>query len=255
MGDITEYCEVCGEPKEGLVDNPFGGSFRVRIMCRCDRERAEREESDRARREDDADLERRIRHAFIADSQRSMTFDADDGRYPSEAMETAKAYADKLAHGSIDFGLLMFGPPDSGKTFMSCCIANEALKAGMSVYMRSMPWIIGKMDDRSSREQVRDDMDRCGLLIIDDLGAERSTSYAQELVYGVIDARYQQRRPMVVSTNLTRQELANPDDMESRRIYSRLLEMCLPVEVDTGRKRSTRERYDAMRKTLGIKQR
>ena len=119
----------------------------------------------------------------------------------------------------------------------------------MRVLMRSMPWVLSRRYGEVA--DTIETLARAELLVLDDLGAERETDYGREIVYSVIDARYQSRRPTVISTNLTRTELAAPDDMACRRTYSRVLEMCLPLEVDTGRRRSTRERYADMAKEFG----
>ena len=66
------------------------------------------------------------------------------------------------------------------------------------------------------------------LLIIDDFGMERGTEYGLEQVYNVIDSRYRSRKPLIVTTNLTLEELQHPEDTAHARIYDRLLEMCSP---------------------------
>lgn len=70
------------------------------------------------------------------------------------------------------------------------------------------------------------------LLIIDDLGAERSSEYALENVFSVIDRRYRSRRPLIVTTNLPLPRIKTETDIEKRRIYDRILEMCIPLKVD-----------------------
>ena len=50
-----------------------------------------------------------------------------------------------------------------------------------------------------------------------------------EQVYSVIDSRYRSRRPLIVTTNLTLQQIQNPTDTAYARIYDRLLEMCAPI--------------------------
>ena len=75
------------------------------------------------------------------------------------------------------------------------------------------------------------------LLIIDDLGIERSTEYAKEQVYAVIDERYKANLPLIITTNLTIGEIRNPDNVADARIYSRVLEMCTPVQVGGGDRR------------------
>ena len=67
------------------------------------------------------------------------------------------------------------------------------------------------------------------LLIIDDLGVERDTSYALETVYLVIDERYKSGQPFIITTNLSLEELCNPADLEHGRIYDRIMERCVPV--------------------------
>ena len=50
-----------------------------------------------------------------------------------------------------------------------------------------------------------------------------------EQVYNVIDSRYQSRKPLIATTNLTLEELQHPEDTTHARIYDRLLEMCSPL--------------------------
>ncbi len=67
------------------------------------------------------------------------------------------------------------------------------------------------------------------MLIIDDFGMERSTEYGLEQVYNVIDSRYHSKKPLIVTTNLTLEQMQRPEDTPHARIYDRLLEMCAPV--------------------------
>ena len=55
-----------------------------------------------------------------------------------------------------------------------------------------------------------------------------------EQVYSVIDSRYRSRKPLIVTTNLTLQQIQNPTDTAYARIYDRLLEMCAPVRFTGG---------------------
>ncbi len=67
------------------------------------------------------------------------------------------------------------------------------------------------------------------LLILDDFGMERGTEYGLEQVYSVIDSRYRSDKPLIATTNLTLEELQNPQDTPHARIYDRLTYMCAPV--------------------------
>lgn len=247
--DGLMVCDRCGTPRQVRLTDPDGRERLMPCMCRCmveEQEREEREAEESKRKRVEA---ARVRLAFPSERMREMTFAADDGRFGRPQTAQARAYSNRFVerHGEIPYGLLMFGAPDSGKTFLSCCIANAVLDAGYSVLMRSMPQLLQTRD-----QDMLDLMMRVDLLVLDDLGAERNTSYGQEYVYAVVDGRYAARKPMIVSTNLTREELAAPSDVMSARIYGRVLEACLPMEVNTGRRRATAERYAAMRADLGL---
>ena len=242
-------CDRCGTPRQVRLTDPMGAERVMPCMCEC----MEREEEEMRREEEETKRRRetaaRVRVAFPTERMREMTFSADDGRFGRQQTAQVRAYSNRFVerHGEIPYGLLMFGAPDSGKTFLSCCIANAVLDAGYSVLMRSMPQLLQTRD-----QDMLERMMRVDLLVLDDLGAERNTSYGQEYVYAVVDGRYSARKPMIVSTNLTREELAAPGDVMSARIYGRVLEACLPMEVNTGRRRATAERYAAMRADLGL---
>lgn len=70
-----------------------------------------------------------------------------------------------------------------------------------------------------------------GLLIIDDLGAERSTEYAVENVFNVIDRRYRTGKPLIITTNLHIDTMRNETSIDKKRIYDRVFEMCAPVQM------------------------
>ena len=69
------------------------------------------------------------------------------------------------------------------------------------------------------------------LLVIDDLGVESQTDYALEIIFSVIDGRYKNGQPLIITTNLTLEQLENPAKVEQSRIYDRILEMCFPIKV------------------------
>ena len=74
-----------------------------------------------------------------------------------------------------------------------------------------------------------DSIGRYDLLILDDLGVERNTSYATEQMFQVVDRRYRSCKPLIVTTNLTLEQMKNPPDLEHSRIYGRILEHCAPI--------------------------
>ena len=93
---------------------------------------------------------------------------------------------------------------------------------------------------------------RYSLLIIDDLGIERNTEYAKEQVYNIIDERYKAKLPLIVTTNLTLDELKDSKELAYRRIYDRVLSMCVPVSFhgESHRKQEHMNRTQKMMKEI-----
>ena len=80
-------------------------------------------------------------------------------------------------------------------------------------------------------------------MILDDLGMEHSSEFAISQMFNIVDGRYRTGKPMIVTTNLTLQELKNPPDLAHARIYDRrLLEMCTPIRINGQNIRQMREK-------------
>ena len=131
-------------------------------------------------------------------------------------------------------GLLLWGSVGTGKSFFAGCIANALLAQGVPVLMTNFAKILGAVTGMYGMERQRflSSLNTYSLLILDDLGAERNSEYALEQLFGVVDSRYQSRKPMIVTTNLTLEELKHPSDLAHERIYDRLLERCVPVKMN-----------------------
>ena len=97
-------------------------------------------------------------------------------------------------------------------------------------------------------------MGRYALLIIDDLGAERKSEYMQEIIFNIIDSRCRSGKPMIITTNLSGDEIKNPDNTGYARIYDRLLGCCFPQEISgpSRRKKELRDSFGDMRAILGL---
>ena len=105
----------------------------------------------------------------------------------------------------------------------------------------------------SGRNEVMDKLCRYPLLIIDDFGMERGTEYALEQIYNIVDSRYRSRKPLIVTTNLTLDEIRHPQDTAHARIYDRLLEMCVPVSCigSSLRKENAQEKLERLKILIG----
>jgi DNA replication protein DnaC len=120
------------------------------------------------------------------------------------------------------------GVVGSGKTHLAYAVAAEWARARRPVYVSNVPDLLDSLrrgfDDDTYTERLRTLM-RVDLLVLDDLGTESATPFAVEKLYQIIDARYRERLPMVVTTN----RLLAEDHALPPRIVSRLLDRELSV--------------------------
>ena len=118
--------------------------------------------------------------------------------------------------------------------FSQGCIANALLDKGIPVLMTNFSRILNTLTGMYSddRNQFIDSFNKYSLLIIDDLGIERSSEFALEQVFNVIDSRYRSKKPLIVTTNLTLDELKHSKDLARARIYDRVLERCVPLKIN-----------------------
>ena len=103
----------------------------------------------------------------------------------------------------------------------------SVLFVGMSDVVNRMQGNFGTGRDYYMKSLVHPD-----LLILDDLGAERNTSFGKERVFDVVDKRLLTGKPMIVTTNIPLSVMKQAVDLDDRRIYDRILEVCVPIMFD-----------------------
>lgn len=226
------YCGKCHTPKQCRV-TILGQERTPHCPCKCKQERKEAEEEER-RKVEIALLAKKLRsEAFPEEEMQRWRFENDDrdNEQLSMVMQKYAELFDDIRQAPIN-GLVLFGPTGTGKSFIAACVGNELIDRGISVIMTNFDRIRNKVQESfEGRQAYLDKLNSSQLLIIDDLGAESSSEFMQELVFSVIDSRANSGRPMIVTTNLTAEELKSPADGKKKRVYSRLLGMCQPVQV------------------------
>ena len=183
----------------------------------------------------------------------SWTFEKDNGKNP--VMKKARDYIEKWSDAlSSNTGLVLWGDVGTGKTFFAACIANALVEQNVSVKMTNFSTILNDLFAESDKTKYLNRLNDHSLLIIDDLGIERGTEYALEQVYNVIDTRYKSGKPLIITTNLTLDELKAPVDIPHKRIYDRVLGMCVPVMFNgvNFRKEEAAAKMEAAKKLFGM---
>lgn len=250
-GDYTDpetgllVCSVCGEPKQIRVEL-LGMVQTVPCDCRCIQEEKDRQREEQARRDAEYRAARRLTECFRDDMRKAgCTFDSDDQRNAKLARQV-RGYARQFEKFKQEGrGLLFLGPTGTGKTFYACCIANALIDAGYSAIVTNFAQIANDLQGTFDKAQVHNRLLRADLLVLDDLAAERDTSFMQEIVFQVVEERSAAKKPLIVTSNVSTQEFMNPGDLARRRVFSRLKEVCIPIAV-TGADR----REEQMRKRV-----
>jgi DNA replication protein DnaC len=149
---------------------------------------------------------------------------------PTATVQVVRAYvrnlAQRLGEGR---GLWFYGDVGTGKTTLAMLVSKTALEAGRSVAIYSLPRLLAEIRDtyeEGSRHSYTDLLDRLAevdLLHVDDVGTEKTSPWVLEQLYAIVNARYEEQRSIILTTNLDREALA---EQINPRTVSRLEEMC-----------------------------
>lgn len=247
-------CGKCHTRKEIEVILPWG-KIRPFCLCKCETERRDKENAEALEKQRKERIQRLRDNAFPEGSLADSTFDmASD---PNNKLILAmQRYVDNFRKFHEDGkGILLYGSVGTGKTFLAACTANALIDKGIPVLMTSVSYIANKlMGMFEGKNEYIESLNEYPLLVLDDLGAERNTEYMNEVVYTIINARYKAKLPLIVTTNLTTEQLKAPTDVTMARTYSRVLEMCFPIKVEGVdiRREKARAEYKTMSDILGL---
>jgi DNA replication protein DnaC len=178
---------------------------------------------------------------------------------PEPVVSSVRSYVRNLAERVEEGrGMWLVGDVGTGKTTLAMILSEAALEAGYSVAIYSLPRLLNLIRDEVGTENslldLLDRLSEVDLLHIDDLGAQHTTPWRLEQLYSIVDARYQAGRPIIATTNLMPEDLAeqmgrqilktitedgsgqkteekrevsnDASEVVGQRIVSRLVEMC-----------------------------
>lgn len=129
-------------------------------------------------------------------------------------------------------GLLFVGTVGTGKTHLAASIANHIIRElGIPVIVLNVTELLEKLRNFSETNNTLKELKKIPLLILDDIGKEKVTDWNREKLYEIINARYEDYLPVVITSNDTP---ANMEKNLGSATYSRLCEMCELIAM-TGR--------------------
>lgn len=248
-------CGKCHSEKECILTKLDGTTKTVRCACNCSVAQNAREAEEKRKRDRIQYLDSMRRTGFPDAEMREWTFAKSDHTDQRNENIARKYVANFNAMREQGTGLLLCGQVGTGKSFLAACIANELINQGTPCLMTNFSRIISRVSEKFGGDQkYLDDLDRFDLLVIDDLGAERDSEFTWEKVMNVIDARYRAGLPLIITTNLGPKDFTDRGDIRRQRVFSRLKEMCILLEVKGADRRSKKmqDKIQTAKTLLGL---
>ena len=231
------HCGKCGEARTAVIRASTGEDIPHPRMCACDREMQAAADLKIAEREKKEHVDR-LRKIGIPKGLWEITFNSDDdpsSPFSKTCRRYVKAWPQMYKEGA---GIIFTGGVGTGKTFLAACIANALVDMERRVLMTTVPDLMARMTNfKDDLDDILSELCTANLVVLDDLGAERDTSFSVEQLYVAISARMQTGKPTIFTTNLSLEEMSKVQDIRYKRIYDRVLGMC-PIQLQlTGESR------------------
>ena len=230
-------CSVCGEPKQRNV-YLFGEHRTVPIACSCEAKKYE----ERKVAIEQIKLNNKIKDirekACTKDVFEKIKFNTfeNDWDSTSSVSKFSRNYANNWKEMyENNISVVFYGDTGVGKTYYAMCIANKLMNDMIYVCITSIAEILEMPIE--NRDRFLSKLVQYPLVIIDDLGAHRSTEYSNEILYTIVNSRYNAKKPIIFTTNYTKEDIVNKTIAGAERIFDRIDEMALFVKVSGESKR------------------
>jgi len=173
----------------------------------------------------------------------------------NDSHKRAKKISQKFVkdYPAVNAGLLFIGPCGVGKTHLSVAIINEIIeKKGVASYFCDFRELIRNIqgsyasDSQITESDILTPVFRKDVLVLDELGAKRTTAWVDEMVFYIINHRYNHKKMTLFTSNYLDSEDDEEDTRDSffkkkddslldrigTRLRSRLYEMCKVVDME-----------------------
>jgi DNA replication protein DnaC len=232
LGVTPICCPICGNEKTWRRGKFFGAVIQIPILCQCEVDL----ENEIKRQEEAVAKQDRIKRVLamsnLGERFKNATFDSWENKPGTEHCFWAmKQYAEDFGKDT-ETGYCIYGRPGNGKSHLAAALANRVIHRGYTAVFIEVPDLFSQIkatyDGEGSEDKIMHSLAVCDLLVLDDAGAEKPTEWVKEKFYQIINTRYKNHLPVVITTNT--KDMAGLEDIIGFRAYDRVLEMCEPLK-------------------------
>lgn len=214
VADKDYYCPKCKDQGWLSYDVPYGHpDFGKLFPCQCKQQQMDAEKQ--ARLEKYSNLGPLTHLTFDTLIQTGRLSDPRDQKLFKNALAAAQSYAQ-----NGDGWLVLTGCSGCGKTHLAAAIANKRISEGLPALFIVVPDLLDHLrstfspNSEISYDDLFDQILNAPLLVLDDMGTQSSTPWAQEKLFQIINHRYNGRLSTIFTTNLSPAEL--PERLRTR---------------------------------------
>lgn len=223
----VETCEQCRYNAEPFSSAHYSNTF-LRCIPACAKYKVRMEQRRIAKLIGESGMGARFQMRTFATFREDATTET--------AKRLAQTFCADIKTNPRATGLMLIGPYGCGKTHLAAAILHRCAEDGTPGMFVVAPDLLAQI--RSSyrtgdgrADEIVDAAKNTPLLVLDDLGAEKASPWAQEQLYMIINHRYEHMLPTVITTNNDGAEL---EAELGRRTLSRLAEMTVPIKIKAG---------------------
>lgn len=224
----TRQCVICGKTLHRITT--ANGHLSVLPKCKCETDLADREEKERLIREKQSRLNDNIAASGLGRRILKCTFDNYRiNEKNKDFFEKVKQFADNFKEfNKLGMGLLLCGEPGNGKTHLSASVLKAVAAQEFSTSFVIVADLLQKRKDsiKGSMGDYLKVLQSVDLLVFDDLGRNEMRDFDISFIFSVINSRYNNMKPTVITSNMLPAEWAEKDH---GRVYDRLKECSMTL--------------------------
>lgn len=234
--DGLQHCSKCNSPCEVIFEGK-----KHNCLCDCQEQERRVQQDIRDRKEKAQKIASLRKDCITQPLCRAWTFENDNHKDPKTISSMKKIWTNIKQFVDKGMGILLWGNVGMGKSYAAYCLVNKLIDNLIPVYCTSLSKIVQLAQKWDEFELTMRRILAHKFILIDDFGTERDTSFAQERAYEFINECITRNIVLIITTNLPPYKLqaaaSDISDLNYARLYSRILERCLPLKVNNVRQR------------------